>query len=355
MESSVLATPSFTSVTALTQRGLSHLPESYVLPPSQRPGCTRSTASPSGYNLPVIDLSAIKHPRMRSCVVEEVRTACKNLGFFQVINHKISPLVMNGALDAAKAFFNLPSEEKIPLMSGSVWKPVRYGTSLNHVQDRVHFWRDFLKHYCNPISAWVDLWPLNPACYREQMGNYAKAVQELQKMLMELIFESLDLQPTYLKEDIEEGSQVMAVNYYPVCPEPELALGLPPHTDYSLLSILLQNQQGLQIMDQDKIWHPVPVIDGALIVQLGDQMEVLSNGMHKSVIHRATVNSEKYRISIASLHSLALEKKVGPAPPLVDRSNRSSYIEASFSDFLNFIDGNDITATSFIDTLKINQ
>lgn len=102
----------------------------------------------------------------------------------------------------------------------------------------------------------------------------------------------------------------MAVNCYPACPEPDLTLGLPPHTDYGMLTIILQNHLGLQTMDRDEKWHSVPLIEGALIVQLGDQMEVLSNGRYKSVLHRATVNSEIKRISIASLHSLALGKKV---------------------------------------------
>uniref|UniRef100_A0A0V0HK29 Fe2OG dioxygenase domain-containing protein n=1 Tax=Solanum chacoense TaxID=4108 RepID=A0A0V0HK29_SOLCH len=122
-------------------------------------------------------------------------------------------------------------------------------------------------------------------------------------------------------EDIAKGSQVIAVNCYPACPEPDLALGLPPHTDYSLLSIILQNHQGLQIMDRDEKWHSVPVIEGSLIVLVGDHMEVLSNGRYKGVVHRATVNSEKKRISIASLHSLALGKKVRPAPELVDEQH----------------------------------
>ncbi|MCE3051239.1 hypothetical protein HAX54_049172 [Datura stramonium] len=66
--------------------------------------------------------------------------------------------------------------------------------------------------------------------------------------------------------------------------------------------------KGLQIMDRDEEWHSVPVIEGALIVLVGDHMEVLSNGRYKGAVHRATVNSEKKRLSIASLHSLALGK-----------------------------------------------
>ncbi|KAL6981343.1 hypothetical protein U1Q18_022972 [Sarracenia purpurea var. burkii] len=189
----------------------------------------------------------------------------------------------------------------------------------------------------------------------KKMGNYAEAVEVLQKQLMGVVLGSLGLSSDYLLEDIEESSQVMAVNCYPACPEPGLTLGMPPHSDYGLLTILIQSHPGLQIMGHEKNWHPVPVIEGALIVQLGDEMEVMSNGQYKSVVHRATVHSEKTRLSIASLHSLALEKKAVPAPELVDEKHPLSYKEGSFSDFLDYISGNDITKQGrYIDTLKKN-
>lgn len=184
------------------------------------------------------------------------------------------------------------------------------------------------------------------------MGKYARAAYLLQRQLMEVVWQSLGLETTYLHEDIEKGSQVIAVNCYPTCPQPDLALGLPPHSDFGLLTIINQSQQGLEIMDHDKKWLSVPLIEGALIVQLGDQMEVMSNGRYKSVFHRATVNSEKKRISISSIHSLALEKKVVPAPELVDDQHPISYKEGSFSGFLEYISGNDIMKGKYIDTLK---
>ncbi|GKD56945.1 flavanone 3-dioxygenase 3-like protein, partial [Tanacetum coccineum] len=90
------------------------------------------------------------------------------------------------------------------------------------------------------------------------MGSYADAMHTLQKLLMEVILESLGLNANYLHEDIEEGSQVLAVNCYPSCPEPDFALGMPPHTDYGTLTILNQSHQGLEIMDHDKKCHSVP-------------------------------------------------------------------------------------------------
>ncbi|KAL6981338.1 hypothetical protein U1Q18_022967 [Sarracenia purpurea var. burkii] len=353
----------FTSAMTLTQMRIPHVPNHYVLPSSQRPNpslnssstTTTTTTTTTTPTLPIIDLSSLDHPSLRPQTIDQVRVACKELGFFQVINHGIPLSFIRDALEIAKEFFNLPSEEKMRHASDNVHDPIRYGTSLNHVHDKVHFWRDFIKHYSHPISTWIDMWPSNPLSYKEKMGNYAKAVQVLQKQLMGVVFGSLGLSSDYLLEEIEEGSQVMAVNCYPACPEPELALGMPPHSDYGTLTILIQSHPGLQIMDHEKNWHPVPVIEGALIVQLGDQMEVMSNGQYKSVVHRVTVHSEKTRLSIASLHSLALEKKAVPAPELVDEKHPLSYKEGSFGDFLNYISGNDITKQGrYIDTLKKN-
>lgn len=143
----------------------------------------------------------------------------------------------------------------------------------------------------------------------------------------------------------------MAVNCYPACPEPEITLGMPPHSDFGSLTILLQSSQGLQIMDSNKNWISVPYIEGALLVQLGDQVEVMSNGIYKSVIHRVTVNKYYKRLSFASLHSLPLHKKISPAPELVG-NNAPAYGEFSFNDFLDYISSNDCVQQRFIDTLK---
>ncbi|KAL2234098.1 protein DOWNY MILDEW RESISTANCE 6 [Sesamum indicum] len=342
---------SFTSAMALSEMGLSGVPKRYILPQPQRPAINQRPHCPTTA-LPVIDLSLLDNPSLRPQVIEQVREACKELGVFQVINHGIQISFTDDALDVAEEFFNLPNEKKMCLASTDVQAPVRYGTSLNHLNDKVQYWRDFIKHYSHPITTWINMWPSEPSSYKTKMGNYAKAAHILHKKLMEVVLESLGLRPDYLQKDTEEGSQVMAVNCYPACPEPNLALGLPPHSDYGSLTIILQNQQGLEIKDSNGEWQSVSLIKEALVVQLGDQLEVLSNGRYKSVIHRAILNSMKQRLSIASLHSMAINKKVIPAPELVDEQHPLSYKEGSFGDFLHFIQDNDILEGRYIDTLK---
>ncbi|KAF2315465.1 hypothetical protein GH714_039322 [Hevea brasiliensis] len=106
--------------------------------------------------------------------------------------------------------------------------------------------------------------------------------------------------------------------------------------------LLMSDNVHAPIMDQNKNWVSVPLTEGALLVQLGDQIEVMSNGQYKSVVHRATVSPGKKRFSIASLHSLALNKKMGPALELVDEQHPASYKEFSFRDFLDYISNNAI-------------
>nr|KYP57252.1 Protein SRG1 [Cajanus cajan] len=303
---------SFTSAMSLDQLGVSSIPQRYVLPPSQRPSPRDDV--PNSATLPIIDLSTVRDQSLISRTINQIRIACKEIGCFQVINHGIDQIVMDEALEVASEFFNLPNEEKMRLFSEDVHKPVRYGTSLNQARDEVYCWRDFIKHYSHPISDWIHMWPSNPSNYREKMEKYVKAVQVLQNQLLEIIFESLGLNPTYLHEEIS-----------------------------------------LEIKDKNNNWVPVPFVEGALVVQLGDQMEVMSNGQYKSVIHRATVNGDEKRFSIVSLHSFAMDRKMGPALELVDEQNPKSYKEFCFREFLDFISTNDITKDRFLDTLKMKK
>lgn len=327
--------------------------ECYLVPQSYQPDLNCETAE-----VPTIDLSRLKqNPVQRSPVVESIGNACRRFGFFQVINHGICQSILDEALCSAFEFFNLPAKEKARFMSTDVHEPVRYGTSLKDGVEKVQYWRLFLKHYAHPLADWIKLWPNNPPNYRDKMGRYALEVQKLAIEITDAITESLGISPAYLSDKMEEGMQVMVVNFYPPCPNPSLVLGLPPHSDYSCLTILLQSSSGLEIMSpEDGTWRAVSDIQGALQVHVGDHIEVLSNGLYKSVVHRATLNSERTRVSIASLHSLGMDENMETAKELVDEEHPKGYKKSSFRDFLNFLSINDVSqGKSFINTLKVNN
>ncbi|XWS60148.1 hypothetical protein CRYUN_Cryun07bG0009700 [Craigia yunnanensis] len=318
---------SFTTGNSAQENGLPYVPQCYLVSPSNRSSLDTEKA-----HVPTIDMAGLRQNDSESSVaIKELGDACRRGGFFQVVNHGICQSILDEALSMAFGFFNLPTQEKVNLKSNDVYKPVRYGTSLKDGVDKVQFWRVFLKHYAHPLDAWIDSWPDNPPDYREP---WCKSKPPRPKM--------------------EDGMQVMAVNCYPPCPEPDMALGLPPHSDYTCLTIVLQSSAGLEILDtEDGNWKVVPELHGALQVHVGDHFEVLSNGLYKSVVHRAALNCERTRISIASLHSLGMDDKMETAKELVDEQHPKRYKESSFRDFLDFLATNDIAdGKSFIDTLK---
>ncbi|KAI3762355.1 hypothetical protein L1987_52783 [Smallanthus sonchifolius] len=93
----------------------------------------------------------------------------------------------------------------------------------------------------------------------------------------------------------------MGINYSAVCPKPELTYGIPRHTDPNAITVLLQDTlvTGLQVLKDGK-WVAIKPCPNAFVINIGDQLDVVTNGEYKSVWHRVVVNSEKPRMSIAT-------------------------------------------------------
>jgi len=114
------------------------------------------------------------------------------------------------------------------------------------------------------------------------VGTYSEETRNMFLVLMEGIEESLGIiegKDKILKE-LEDGSQMMILNLYPPCPQPDLTLGMPPHSDYGFLTLLLQDQvEGLQVQFQGQ-WLTVQPINNAFVVNVGDHLEVKKSFLH---------------------------------------------------------------------------
>ncbi|VFQ75043.1 unnamed protein product [Cuscuta campestris] len=294
----------------------------------------------------------------RARVIESLQSACKNFGFFQLVNHGISEDVISNMRDATRRFFNLPVTEREKYMSSDVSAPVRYGTSFNQTKDVVFCWRDFLKLVCDPHV--LPQWPSSPFDFRKHVLTYAEEVKLLYVKVVEAILESLGVQEDDGKKDneltlkeLKNGSQFIVVNYYPQCPSPDLTLGIPPHSDIDFLTLLLQDHvNGLQIHHRGD-WVGVDSISGAFVVNVGDLLEIFSNEKYKSVMHRALVNSLQPRFSVASFHSVPFETTVRPLPKPISESNPKKYKDTDFATFLEYYKSCDSKNKNFIESRKI--
>ncbi|KAJ6683573.1 hypothetical protein OIU85_007277 [Salix viminalis] len=120
-------------------------------------------------------------------------------------------------------------------------------------------------------------------------------------------------------------------------------MGMPPHSDHGLLTLLIQNGiGGLQIQHKGK-WVNVGTHPNSFLVNTGDHLEILSNGRYKSVLHRAMVNSNGTRMSIAMAHGPSLDSVVSPAPELLVSSEGdepAAYIGMKYKDYLELQQSN---------------
>ncbi|KAL4354817.1 hypothetical protein GQ457_06G009370 [Hibiscus cannabinus] len=346
----------------LFENGVSKLPNKYILPVSDRPNVQteQPSVAKSNLRLPVIDFAELQGPN-RSLVLHSLSSACEEYGFFQVVNHGIPVEAIRRMIDVSSRFFGLPYQERAKYMSSDMTSPVRYGTSLNQTKDSVFCWRDFLKLVCNPLSDVLPRWPSSPMDFREVAASYARETKWLFLRITEAILESLGLwgssstaaEDEEILKQFHEGSQLMVVNCFPPCPEPELTLGMPPHSDYGFLTLLLQDEvQGLQIQYKGR-WITVEPMPDSFVINVGDHLEIFSNGRYKSVLHRVLVNPTKPRLSVASLHSLPFNCMVGPSPKLIDEENPRRYKETDFATFLEYISSCEPKKKNFLDSRKL--
>ena len=90
--------------------------------------------------------------------------------------------------------------------------------------------------------------------------------------LLDLIGKGLGLEPGYFRDGIEL-TQSMGMNHYPACPDPSLTLGLPKHADLNLITFVLQEMDGLQVL-KDGQWLTVEAVPNAFVVNLGHSLQV---------------------------------------------------------------------------------
>ncbi|CAD6209308.1 unnamed protein product [Miscanthus lutarioriparius] len=303
------------------------LPDSYVRPETQRP---RLREVVPDAEIPVVDLADPD----RAAVVARVAEACRTHGFFQVLNHGVPEELTAAMMSVAYEFFRLPAEEKAKLYSDDPGKKMRLSTSFNVRKETVHNWRDYLRLHCHPLEHYVPDWPDNPPSFRETVSAYCREVRELGFRIYGVISEGLGLDGGYIKETLGEQEQHMAVNFYPRCPAPELTYGLPAHTDPNALTILLMDQQvaGLQVL-KDGRWIAVNPRPSSLVVNIGDQLQALSNGRYKSVWHRAVVNSDRPRMSVASFLCPCNDVRIGPAAKLVTGDTPAVYRDYTYAEY----------------------
>ncbi|KAL8265894.1 hypothetical protein R6Q59_003238 [Mikania micrantha] len=308
------------SVQELAKESLSEVPSRYVRTDQQEPVVTTCLSS----ELPVIDMERLLSHGSADYELERLHLACKDWGFFQL--EKVKAETQN--------FFNLPMVEK-----KKFWQQPEdvegFGQAFVVSEEQKLDWADMFFVVTLPRDIRKPhLFPNLPLPLRDSLEAYSTEVKNVSLKTLMFIAKASKMEVEDMKVLFEDGMQSMRMNYYPPCPQPEKVIGLSPHSDPVGITFLLQinEVEGLEIK-KDGIWMQIKPLPNSFIVNIGDALEIVTNGLYKSIEHRAVVNSKKERLSIATFFGPKLDGEVGPAPSLVTAETPARFTTVSVADF----------------------
>ena len=164
--------------------------------------------------------------------------------------------------------------------------------------------------------------------YRDQVLEYMKKSESLIKRLLEALMKRLGIpELNETNEPILMGSRRINLNYYPICPNPELTVGVGGHSDVSTLTVLLQDETGglyVRKLDSEN-WVHVPPIKGSLTINIGDALQIMSNGRYKSIEHHVVANGHENRISVPIFVNPRPSDMIGPLEEAVRKGEKRLY------------------------------
>ncbi|KAK2423401.1 1-aminocyclopropane-1-carboxylate oxidase protein [Trifolium repens] len=325
-------------VQGLIENGVTKVPQMFYCGNSNDLNDVSYSESNSKLNIPIIDLTGIHDdPVLRDEAVKKVLNACEKWGFFQVINHGIQIHVLDEMIKGICRFHQQDAEVRKEYYTRDLTKKVVYLSNFSLYQDQSAEWRDTLAFFYAPHPPKADELP--PVC-SDIVNEYTKEVTTLVPSLYELLSEALGLYRFHLKEMGGADSFFHLCHYYPPCPEPELTIGTTKHSDASFITILLQDHiGGLQVLHENQ-WIDVPPIHGALVVNIGDLLQLVSNDKFTSVQHRVLAKHVGPRISLASIfrtnnHSHeGMENVIGPIKELLSKESQPIYRNTSLEEYM---------------------
>ncbi|GMI96435.1 JASMONATE-INDUCED OXYGENASE4, Jasmonic Acid Oxidase 4 [Hibiscus trionum] len=347
-------------VQSLSENGIRTIPGQYIKPITDRPELKPGSEIDEHVDIPVIDLRNLfgKDRALHDETLRRIASACEDWGFFQVVNHGVSHELMKRTRDAWREFFDSPLESK-QLYANSPSTYEGYGSRLGVEKGAILDWCDyFFLNFLPVVLRNESKWPAQPTSCRELVAEYGAEVTKLCERLLKAMSMNLELQENYLQNAFggDDVGACLRVNFYPKCPQPELTLGLSPHSDPGGITVLLPDHDvtGLQVRNNGK-WITVKSVPNAFIVNVGDQIQVLSNAIYKSVEHRVIVNSEKDRVSLAFFYNPKSDLLIQPAEELVGADRPALYSPMTFEEYRIYIRMNGPRGKIQIESLKSNR
>lgn len=296
--------------------------------------------------IPVIDINDLLHgdTAARHAVAEQLGRAAREVGFFQMVGHGIDRSLRDGLITQAKRFFAQSTEAKMQRYIGLYHHHRGYVPPGEESPDpekpdmKEAFDLAFELPSDDPdVLAGTPLLGPNPwpelDGFREPVAAYYDAAYKVGRALMGGFALALGLDENHLLRYVTKPPSQLRLIHYPYNPDAEDAQGIGAHTDYECFTLLLPTAPGLEVINGAGEWIDVPFRDDALVVNIGDILEIWSNGEFVATSHRVRkVKEERY--SFPLFFACDYHTVVAPLPELVNHHSQAYYPPLKAGDHL---------------------
>jgi isopenicillin N synthase-like dioxygenase len=245
--------------------------------------------------VPELSLKAYTHgdAASRAAFSEDLFRGLREYGFFTLADHNVSPDLLEQAYDLSARLFALPEATKQQYAAGMRgYTPF----GVEHAKDNAkpdlkEFWQ--IGHDPS-LDAPADepfpenLWPAEVAEFQDVFTRLFAALNETGQILLRALAPNLGLPETWFDAKVKYGTSLLRVLHYPpVAGDAGGAVRSAAHEDINFITILVAAKgAGLQLLDRDGTWLPVETAPKNLIVDSGDMLQRLTNGVIPSTTHR---------------------------------------------------------------------
>ncbi len=292
-------------------------------------------------SVPVIDITPL-FGGDDSRVVEQISQAAQTWGFFQVVGHGMLPAQVKQVMSQAQEFFAQDDSLKqlVRRTQDNPWGYNDQELTKNQKDAKAVF--DYTVAGEDGIYGARNQWPEGLDQFPIVMLDYLETCTHISLKLMEAFAMGAGLPRhalAHLFEPIHTG--FVRLNYYPVTDleggaqpcDGSTKLGIHHHTDAGALTVLLQDQMsGLQVY-RDGYWHDLAPVPGALVINTGDMMQVLSNDLYQAPVHRVLAMTEGQRFSMPFFLNMAADAIIEPITTLVTPQRSARYRPITWSEF----------------------
>jgi len=280
-------------------------------------------AATSPTRVPVIDVSPlVSGLGPLESVATEIDAACRDVGFFTIIGHGVDPALCDRLEQAARDFFARPEGEKQEIAmarGGRAWRgwfPLG-GELTSGVPDRkegIYFGAEEPGD-SRPLHG-PNLFPATPPELRPLVLEFCEAMTRLGHAVMRGIARGLGLDAEWFAREIAGDPTILfrIFHYPPSPPDDDTTWGVAEHTDYGLLTILMQDTTGgLQVRGANG-WIDVAPVPNAFVCNIGDMLERMTGGKYRSTPHRVRNSTNRSRCSFPFFFDPAWDAHIRPIP-----------------------------------------